>query len=99
MLAERAGPIRMRAGDQVLTLSSTPAFVHQQFGIVGDVHDLDHSLDTRAERIERLEEAVAEHEAERRLAGDASEVVDASEEARTEEAEATRSEDEADASV
>lgn len=92
------GPIQVRAGDQTLSLSSAPAFIHQQFGIAGDVRNLDHGLDTWADRIERLEETIAELEAEERLAAHMQEETDGRSEAR-EEVETSPAEDETDARI
>lgn len=69
-LRDRPGPISIRAGDQILEISSRPAFIQMTFGIPNDLQDLDQSLDTHVEYIESMEEQAVEAELERRLAGE-----------------------------
>lgn len=71
VLRDKPGPISIRAGDQLIELSATPAFVKMAFGIPGDLKDLDHGLDTWAEAIESTEERALEAELERQFAREA----------------------------
>lgn len=69
-LRDRPGPISVRAGEEVLEISSRPAFIQMTFGIPNDLQDLDQSLDTHVEYIESMEEQAVEAELQRRLAGE-----------------------------
>lgn len=56
VLKRRPGPILIRAGDQYVEVSSTPAFVEQQVGIAHDYKNLLAELDRRSTIISRNEE-------------------------------------------
>jgi hypothetical protein len=66
VLCERPGPVSIRAGDQWMEVSRSPAFIQEAYGIAQDYKNLMESLDEEAPRIAQMED----EEAEAVIAGD-----------------------------
>jgi hypothetical protein len=60
VLREGPGQISIRAGDQWIEVSRSPAFIQEAYGIAQDYKNLMESLDEEAPRIARMEEEEAE---------------------------------------
>jgi hypothetical protein len=64
VLRLRSGPIAIRAGDQLMELSTIPAFIEEAYGISQDNRDLMGLLDQEAELIAETEDEIADRAAE-----------------------------------